>query len=254
MRKFGLVALVLVAVSAFMAVMVASASALNLLWLVNGVAFEGTLSAETEGDLFLIRLNGSGGVRNEFLCEGILDGTITNPATPEEGSDQVTKVLNLAQEEIAEDGLAGGLALECITTFKNANEAAACEVNVKVLVWPANLPWSTLLELMEPSGQWLDLLFGPVGKEPGYELECPKSLFLIGAAELCEGNTSALVLEVLESWPGTVALGAHIEFNSESEEGKCEGQAELVAGLGGLGVLWAIEGSLNRLETDVSEL
>jgi hypothetical protein len=262
MKKFNLVALVLVALSAFLAVAVASASAENLLWLVNGADFEGTLTAETEGDLILVRLASAGGaVQNKILCEGILDGSITNLAG-QEGSDEVTKVLNIVQEEVTEDSNLSGLALECSVLEDPTSTLAACKAGGIALVWPANLPWLTLLELMVgPPLQWLNLLLKDAEDSntspPGYEVECESLLSGVRGSELCEGNTSGLVLEELEIFlEGETILGSHIEFNWAepilSEIGSC-GTTAGVAALEGLGVTWAVEGELNRLETDVSE-
>jgi hypothetical protein len=231
-----------------------SASAETLLWLVNGADFTGALSAETEGDLVLVRLTETASVGGEILCEGIFDGTIENPATGGAGQDQITKVLTLSQVDVGEDGatLSGtGIACEVI---KDVGNTTFCKLGAAT-VWPANLPWLTELELMA-SGEWLDLLLNGGKGEPGYEVECV-SLLGFPVTDLCTGFTSALVLEVLETISPTVALGSHGEFNFEppisSEEGNCNIAGNGVAALQGLGVTWAIEGELNRLETDVSE-
>jgi hypothetical protein len=262
MRKIHLVALAL-AMFAFFAVAATSASAEDLLWLVNGEDFEGTLGAETEGLLELLRLNKTGGeVQGVIHCEGVFDGTITNPHVGK-GTDTVTKVLTPAlpetgsMEDVGADNASGltGPGLDCQVTL-DTGDATFCKAESLALVWPANLPWKTELELMS-NGQWLDL-FGEgaaAGELPGYEVECTV-LLGIKATDLCEGLTSVLVLEVLESLEHTVALGSHGEFNSESEFGLCKtagNGTELIAGQEGLGVTWATEGDLNRLETDVSE-
>ena len=128
-------------------------------------------------------------------------------------------------------------------------------------VWPANLPWLGELELMgtEPNAEWLGLGLSSGAGEPGYEIECTILLGII-ATDLCTGKSSGLVLLVLETLPGTVAEGSHGEVNwaapISSPEGTCSTACSGTpcAGGEGLGVTWAVEGDLNRLETDVSEV
>ncbi len=247
MKKLKLVLLLLVALPAVFAVAAGSASA-TLLWLVNNTTFEGTLPAETQGGLILVRFL-SGAVVNRILCEGILDGSITNNAA--EGLDEVTKVLNTLQEEVSSTQLVGST-LECTVTEDLASNLEECRTGVKLLVWLANLPWHYRLELMETSGAWLDVITG-TGGEPGYEIECPESLAFFGGSELCEGPKSELVLETLEQWEGVGAFGSHGEFLDEAPLGSCGTEVE-VWGFEGLSVTWAIEGELNRLETDVSHV
>ena len=263
MKKFSVVGLALVAMFAFFAVAAASASAETLLWLVNGANLAGTSAAETEGELHLIRLNASGVVAGEILCEGIFDGTITNPAGGGIGTDEITKVLTLAMADVGEDGAAlTGTGIECSVTLKSMTaDATYCTQGSVALVWPANLPWKTTLELMgpaEPNSVWLDVLNNATSN-PGYEVECT-ILLGVKATDLCTGSSSAEILQVLETLPGTVAEGSHGEFNwaapISSEEGTCTSACSTTpcAGLVGLGVTWAVEGDLNRLETDVSEV
>jgi hypothetical protein len=266
MKKFHVVAIALVAAFAFFALATTSAFAEELLWLVNGTAFSGTLEAETEGFLELIRLNSSGEEAGIILCEGIFDGTITNGAPG--ATDATTKVLTLGMVDVGEDGSSlTGTGISCEVTLK-LGDTTYCKVGGagSATVWPANLEWLTELELMgtEPNAEWLDKLFKD-GTDvntglPGYEVECT-ILLGIKATDLCTGNTSALVLLTLETLPGTTAEGSHGEFDwaapISSEEGFCTTACPNTtpcAGLRGLGVTWAIEGELNRLETDVSEV
>jgi hypothetical protein len=259
MKKFSVVGLALVAMFAFFAVAVASASAETLLWLVNGVSLVGSSLAETEGELNLTRLNTAGAVAGEIKCEGIFDGMIENPAGGGIGVDEITKVLNLSMVDVGEDGAAlSGIGIACTVTLKSAAaDTTFCTAGTTATVWPANLPWKTTLELMA-TGEWLDLLTNPTGT-PGYEVECT-ILLGIKATDLCTGNSSSLILVALETLPGTAALGSHGEFNWEapisSAEATCSTacSATACAGLVGLGVTWAVEGDLNRLETDVSEV
>jgi hypothetical protein len=265
MKKSNVILVALVAMFAFFAIAATSAFAEELLWLVNGVAFSGTLTAETEGDLILVRLSG-GVAAGRILCEGILDGTLTNPVTGN-GTDEITKVLTASgMADVGEDGATlTGTGLECEVT-EDTGDTTFCKTGVlgSALVWPANLPWKTELELMgvEPNAEWLDKLTNGGNGEPGYEVECTV-LLGIKATDLCVGATSALVLLPLETWPGTVAEGSHGEFNFEppisSAEGFCNTACPTsggtpCAGLEGLGVTWATEGDLNRLETDASEV
>jgi hypothetical protein len=266
MKKFHVIGIALVAVFAFFALATTSAFAEELLWLVNGADFAGTLEAETEGFLELHRLSSGGATAGTILCEGIFDGSITNPAVGN-GTDETTKVLTLTQVDVGADNgsTLTGTGITCDVTV-DTGDTTFCKTGVGTAkVWPANLPWLSELELMEPPAEpgsmWLDHLF-KVGTEiePGYEVECT-ILLGIKATDLCTGLTSAQVLLTLETLPGTAAEGSHGEFNweapIESEEGFCSTACPNTtpcAGLLGLGVTWAVEGELNRLETDVSEM
>jgi hypothetical protein len=246
MRKFHLFGLVFAAVLAFFAI-ATSAFATELQWLVGGAAILEALEAETEGELELVTLNAAGGELEVILCEGIFDGLIEL-----KGADTVDLVLNVAQQEI----LLGVRALECKVEL-DEGALTDCTAGTIALMWPDNLPWKTQLELMEPSGEWLDL-FGPgTGGEPGYEVECTL-LNGLKLEDLCAGHSSALILEALEQWLGVGAFGVHGEFNFAnpiaSEEGDCTLTGAGVAALRGLGITWAIGIQLERLETDVSEV
>src|SRR5665811_1146856 len=97
MRKTHIVGLSLFAVLACSAFAVASASAESLRWLVNGADFAGTLTAETEGLTELVKLVSATNAEtlNTLDCQGIFDGTITNPAIGGgSGTDEITEVLN----------------------------------------------------------------------------------------------------------------------------------------------------------------
>jgi len=169
MKKLQILSIALVAVFAFGVLVAGSASAavttLLAEWLVNGVAIpEGTnLASETTGELELEdtkTLLGASTVK----CSGILVGTVGF-----DGADTITEVLNLANPKVATGTPLTGTALEC-------TEVKVCE---EPLVWPVNLPWNTLLELVEQGGEvfFADLILpGPSGKGPGWEVECMKTI------------------------------------------------------------------------------
>jgi hypothetical protein len=167
MKKLQILSIALVAVFAFGVLVAGSASAaptfLLAEWLVNGVAIpEGTnLASETTGELELTDLKTLLGA-STVKCSGILVGTVGF-----DGADTVTEVLSSAKGAIGAP--LTGTALEC-------TEVKVCE---EALVWPINLPWNTLLELMEQSGEvfFADLILpGASGKNPGWEVECMKTL------------------------------------------------------------------------------
>jgi hypothetical protein len=259
MRKFHLIGVALVAMFAFCTVAATAAFAEQPQWLVNGGAVVGTLNSETEGELNLTRLNKAMGTQQgNIKCAGGFEGTMTNPGGGGKGTGTITKVLNASMADVGNDGASlTGTGLSCEVT-EDGGDITFCKVGGagSAIVWPANLPWKTELELMA-NGQTLQLIGinAAEGSQPGYEVECT---VLLGtkATDLCETNTSALVSLTLGTWPGTVAEGSPQEFNAESEETLCKtaGGGELIAGQLGKGVTWAVEGELNRLETDVSEL
>jgi hypothetical protein len=253
MRKFHLLWLALVVVAALCAVSAASASAVELVWLVEGVKVEANLRAETEGELELISLDKeTHEILNIILCSGIFVGMI-GP----NGKDTVTGLEDLVHKPIGTDLSTGltGEPLSCTVTFKAGalTDCNATAPNNIALVWIANVPWTTQLVLMEPpevaEEEWLDL-FGPgTGGEPGYEVECT-TLLNVKATDLCVGHTSALILMLAEE------KGVHGEFNFEapinSEEGTCT--SGNLAATRGLGITWDAPEPLIHLETTVSEV
>lgn len=250
MRKTQILGLALFAMLACSVIVVASAGAEALLWLVNGADFTGTLNAETEGLIELHKLVSptNGNLLNTLHCEGIFDGTITNPAVGfGDGTDEVTKVLNLLKEEIGEELV--GLAIFCLVT--QAAEAADCKLNTEAEVWPEKLPWLTDLQLMTTAETWLDLFLEATNKTPGYHVRCETGIIGLLAEELCEGPTSALLTNDATTVPPSV-LG---EFNANSEEVNCTATGEKTGAQLGSGHTWATEDfTLNtRLETALSE-
>jgi hypothetical protein len=197
MRRLHLLLLAVFAVSAFGAVLVASASAEETLlaeWLVGtGNAITENLESETKGTLLLEdtkTLLGAAAVE----CKGVLAGTV-GP----DGEDAVTAVLNAAGKATGEplvvgsgligNGASSGVGSECKTeTLCSAGTSAS-----PIEVWPLGLPWSTLLFLMEPSKEILNLIYslGAAGTEVGYELLC-----LVGGLNIVDECT-ALDFEIL---------------------------------------------------------
>ena len=232
MRKFYVLGLALFSVFAFGAISAGSAFA-ALEWLVEKAAFAGSLNAETEGTINLVKLSSSLGPLNTIKCEGILDGVITFPST-----GLVTKVLNLAMEETGTP--LSGLSLLCIVTEQV--ESADCKLGTSFLLWPINLPWTTELELMEITGE--EVLDHIVNA--GYEVECETGILGIHASETCEGLTSTVMTNGFGTPPGVVGT-----FNANSEAVNCSMTG---AGTGlqtGSGTLWAIGAELERLETAI---
>jgi hypothetical protein len=157
---------VLFAVLAVGTMAVASASAVTFLlaeWLLSGNAVTAQLPSEATGELLLedllgnLNMTGAVGV----LCIGKLDGNVNA-----NGADEVTEVLNAAGELIGAP--LSGLALECP---EDAGGTAGC---TSPLVWPVNLPWRTLAELMVDGTEefFVDLLLAGTHGNPGWEVEC----------------------------------------------------------------------------------
>jgi hypothetical protein len=214
MKKYQIV-MAFIAVFAFSAVAVASASAETTLlaeWLFNGAAVTALLSVETSGNLNLSTLVlGIDAV--EILCEGIFDGSV-GP----NGEDEITAVLTTpGKEEVSKTALSG-VFINCTTQAGSATEECG-KTGALAEVWPLNLPWHTNLFLME-SGTFLDSLFAGTGEttQPGYEVRCVSG----GKAEnTCRGNTSSTITN------GTTdVMGA---FDSTSEKVKCTtGEGDLI--------------------------
>jgi hypothetical protein len=251
MRKIQLVGLALFAVFAFSAFAAQAASALE--WLVEKAAVVAPLNAEVEGLLELVKFTVANGSAKLVTvdCEGILDGTIGPVNAAGNGVDEITKLLNLLQEEIL--GL-GELALECKVT-QTAGGLADCKSGVTALVWAQNLPWLTELELMEPkTGEVLnlDLLFKNASdsntEPPAYEVECETVSGIIGS-ELCEGNTSLNVENEPLATPAAVLAVSNEEV---SERGSCNLTGANSAINIGDGNIWAISAQLVRLATEIS--
>jgi hypothetical protein len=177
MRRLHLLVFAVFAVSAFGAVLVASASAEETLlaeWLVGtGHEITTNFQSETNGTFLLEdtkTLLGAAAV----TCKVVLDGEV-GP----DGEDAVTEGLNAAGTATGTplsgtawigNGANNGVGSECRTELLCSEGTSASPIEV----WPLGLPWSTLLFLMEPSKEILDLIYslGAAGTEVGYELLC----------------------------------------------------------------------------------
>lgn len=203
-------------------------------WLVEKHEVLTTLNAETEGLLELIKYSTSKGstILNTIDCEGIIDGTIGPKNAAGNGTDEITKILNLAMEEIG--AALTGLALACKVT--TAESVLDCKNGSTASVWAQNLPWKTELELMETST--LDKIFGAgVEKEPAYDVEC--ELGIGGhSSELCEGAANGEAINEPGTSPGAVLLLGTIA--NGTPRGNCTGTGTESALNIGDGNLWAI--------------
>jgi len=203
MKKFYAIAVSLFAVFAFCAVAAGSASAEE--FLANGKAITEELASEGSGELTLTVLATATTIGAAILCSGIFDGTV-GPGR----FDLITKLLNLAKEEISGTALSG-LALNCTVTVSLLSLCST--VGSLAEVWAVNLPWLTELLLMTGTPEWLiDILNGGNGN-PGWYVLCAN-----GKHQQCTGATS--------SSAANETGGLLEEFNSaapiESEKIECE--------------------------------
>jgi|SRR5580693_3507591 hypothetical protein len=131
MNKIHVVVMGLFAVLAFSSLAASSAFALTFElaeWLVAGTKVEAELPSEVTGEILF--------EDNKFaaiVCDGILDGTI-GPNS----QGRITKILNLAGEEIGE---LTGSGLLCAT--EKTCESSTTDIEV----FPMKLPWDTEVEL-----------------------------------------------------------------------------------------------------------
>ncbi len=167
MKKFQLLGVAVVAMLAVGVFSAASASAavttLLAEWLVGGMAVTEAQSFNTEtvGTLLLEDTKTPLGA-SDIICSGKLLGTIGF-----DGLDVVSEVLNLAGTPISKVGLSGE-ALVCETV-------SVCE---EALVWAINLPWNTLLDLIEDGTEKFfgDYIENSGAGNPGWEVECMKTI------------------------------------------------------------------------------
>jgi hypothetical protein len=134
MKKHHVLGLALLAVFAFSAILAVSASAAETLlaeWLINGASVTTLTSVTTEGKLLLEDEKVPIAGKVSVVCEGILDGSVGA-----NGEDEITEVLNLEGKKVESEATALSCPLQ-----------EACEEAGKV--WPAGLPWHTLLILVE---------------------------------------------------------------------------------------------------------
>jgi len=211
MSKIRVLLLASLAVFAF-GVITASSAFAAAEWLVGGAAFTGELLVETSGFLLLIHLAG-GFLEPEAVveCTGIFDGFVLSP-----NEDLITEVLTLGG---AATSLASPLLCLALAGCEKPSGGEDTEVAAE------NLPWLTVLELMEPkAGEnlYLDLITEDTdgGMKPGlpaYEITC---LVLGSTIEtLCEGETSADLTNVAG---GVLGVFNSAELTSEKLEALCE--------------------------------
>jgi hypothetical protein len=176
-KKLGIMVLAMLVVSAFSAVVVASAPAANLLaeWLVgagNPIAVGESLAVATEGFILLSDKKTFFG-NSAVLCLGIADGFLLA-----DGEGEITAILNSAGTSVS--GLPGtallgtGAGSDCVTENLCLEGTSASPIEV----WPEELPWKTLLVLTE-GGAYLLIVFGTK-----YEILCLE-VFDLNAEDLC---------------------------------------------------------------------
>jgi hypothetical protein len=186
MRKIYILGVALFALFAFGGVLASGASA-ETVWLVSNALTALKEPAVVEEGLLKINvLNSLLGLVVEYECSGEFDGTI-GP----DGEDEITKVLDLNLKEIGALG-ALGTGLDCTVL----SAPVICTNAAKLLeLWPDNLPWGTLIELMAVGEEeFLDVIGLVNGneKELGFDFECENSggTFTEG---LCEGQLTAVL-------------------------------------------------------------
>ncbi|HXP99734.1 MAG TPA: hypothetical protein VN845_06685, partial [Solirubrobacteraceae bacterium] len=179
MKKFYVLGLALVAVCAVGVMSAAGASAVTFLlaeWLEGGSGITATLLTEIKGELALTET--LDGIKINELCSGIFAGFI-GP----NGADEITEILNLEGGAISLTSLSG-TALSC-TNSENCGEP---------LFWYLELPWLTLLVLMEDGTEtfFADLLVNEKsGGSVGYEVECMS----LGIADTCKVTEAVAKVE-----------------------------------------------------------
>ena len=153
MKKYQAVLLALLAVFAVAAVTAGTASAETTLlaeWLITGAPVMTLTASQTSGELLLaVLVLGIEVVK--ILCNGIFDGSVGA-----NGEDEITEVLTLAGVLIGKE--LTGTALICEVEVSAGKECGT--VGELAEVWIDGLPWHTLAELVEPSGQFLDRFLG----------------------------------------------------------------------------------------------
>ncbi|MGC2374835.1 MAG: hypothetical protein WA484_13260 [Solirubrobacteraceae bacterium] len=199
MKKIQILMLALAAVCALGLTIVAAASAETTItatllaqWLFNTTEFAGSLASETKGKILLENTK----LKVAVECTGSLVGTVSGA----NGEDEIKEVLNAALEKVG--GGLGELALSCTTV-------SGCEAAAPIEVWPVNLPWKTLLELVvlsDAKEEFYDLiLLGNGGLKAGYELQCRIILLTTGETCLSPEGSGGEVLNVAGGVEGAEA-------------------------------------------------
>jgi len=199
MKKLQTIFLALLILTALAAILTGTASAeVTLLaeWLVSGASIpSGTEEAsETSSSIEMEDTDAASGV----LCTGILDGTVGA-----NGLDLITKILNLAKEEISSTVLTG---LALLGPTPDCVSVKGCSTTAALEVWPIGLPWHTLLYLME-SGVILDRTAKENGINFGYELAC--TVLGLKVTDTCEAKESAFeVINDADTGDASIPAGA----------------------------------------------
>jgi hypothetical protein len=211
MKKLQILGVALVAMFAFSAIVVASASAavtfLLAEWLVNGADAAGQ-NVEAVGTILLEDTGAFGGAAME--CSGILDGTVGA-----DGLGVVSEVLNLAGTTVISLSALTEPGVACVKL------SGLCE---EPLAWAVHLPWNTLLELMEegtPVERFFAVLVEDSGAGlPGWYIHCMKT-FLEPEDECTAPNVAGKGNGVFELSleAGSLLLGKFSEaFTNLAEE------------------------------------
>lgn len=158
-------------------------------WLVNGEFLGGPMNITITAEFLIEDLTGVA-----LLCSAIYDGTVGAG-----NADLITKVLNLAGEEISSTPLMG-LFLTCL------GEGSLCEATEDGAAYPVGLPWASTL-LLASGGAILDAAI-----EGSYEFACLE--LGITVTDECTGSTT----ELMENLAGGGVEGT---FNGESELVTC---------------------------------
>jgi len=140
MKKIYILGIALLALFAFGGAMASGASALESVWLVNNVKPAAQVPAVIEEGLLVIDvLNSLLGLVVEFECSGEFDGFVGPGA-----EDEITKVLDLNLKEIGALGTLG-TGVDCTVI----GASLVCTSAAKLIeLWPDELPWGTLIELV----------------------------------------------------------------------------------------------------------
>jgi hypothetical protein len=164
---FTMLALGTVATSAF------AEEEVNAQWLAAAGPILAALAATTTTELLLEE--SVIGAKAAVLCIVLFSGSV-GPGM----EDEITKMLNSAGEQISE--LETGLGLAC-----EAKETCAASPDAELR--PEELPWNTLVDLMNPSGKFLDLI----------HIKLVVNCLIMGfnVADLCEGLTSSELKNVV---------------------------------------------------------
>ncbi len=189
MKRFHVLTLALVAVCAVGVLSAAGASAVTFLlaeWLEGNAGLTATLLAKITGELLLAET--LDGIKIDALCSGIFVGDV-GP----NGADDMTELLTLGEVAAGEPLVGAGLTC---TNDENCAEA---------LAWAEELPWLTLLVLMEDGTEtfFADLLTSEkTGGTVAYEVECMS----LGLSDLCSVTEAAALVE-------NIAEGLNVEFS-----------------------------------------